>query len=76
MKTRLISAGVLSLIFSFSANSQSKPNVIFIIMDDENDWIGAFGGNPQIVTPNMDRLCNENAMVFQNAHCPGPVCCQ
>jgi arylsulfatase A-like enzyme len=44
-------------------------------MDDENDWIGAFGGNPQVLTPNMDKLCNENGMAFTNAHCPGPVCC-
>ena len=75
MKEKFISAGIISLLFSFSAHSQSRPNVIFIAMDDENDWIGAFGGNPQILTPNMDKLCNENAMVFTNAHCTAPVSC-
>jgi arylsulfatase A-like enzyme len=75
MKQRLIGASVMSLLFSFSAHSQSRPNVIFIAMDDENDWIGPFGGNPQILTPNLDRFCNENTMIFTNAHCTGPVSC-
>ena len=75
MKNKLFGAGVMYLLFSFSAHSQSRPNVIFIAMDDENDWIGPLGGNPQVLTPNMDKLCNENGMVFTNAHCTGPVSC-
>lgn len=75
MKENFISAGIMSLIFSFTAHSQSRPNVIFIALDDENDWIGAFGGNPQVLTPNLDKLCNEKGMVFTNAHCTGPVSC-
>ncbi len=75
MKEKYISVSVMSLIFSFSLHSQSRPNIIFIAMDDENDWIGAFGGNTQVITPNLDRFCNENAMIFTNAHCTGPVSC-
>lgn len=75
MEKKLLSAGIMSLILSFSAHCQSKPNVIFLAMDDENDWIGAFGGNPQVHTPNLDKFCHENGMVFMNAHCTGPVCC-
>jgi arylsulfatase A-like enzyme len=75
MKKRYFSAGVMSLIFSFSLHSQGKPNVIFITIDDENDWIGPFGGNSQVLTPNLNRFCNEKAMIFTNAHCTGPVSC-
>src|SRR4051794_13947173 len=32
------------------------PNVLFIMADDLNDWIGWMGGHPQARTPNMDRL--------------------
>lgn len=75
MKNKYLSASMLALLFSFPGHSQSKPNILFIAMDDENDWIGPFGGNPQILTPNLDRLCSEKAMIFTNAHCTGPVSC-
>ena len=44
------------------------PNVLFIIADDLNDWIGWMGGHPQARTPNMDRLARMG-MGFTNAHC-------
>ena len=50
-------------------------NVIFIAVDDLNDWIGAFGGHPQAITPNMDRLANERAMVMNKAYAASTVCC-
>ena len=57
-------------------NAQNpRPNVLFIAVDDLNDWISVFGGHPKAITPHMDRLATEGAMVFQNAHCAGPVCC-
>ena len=33
-----------------------KPNELFIVIDDLNDWLGCFGGHPQAITPNIDRL--------------------
>jgi len=51
----------------------SRPNVLFIAVDDLNDWIGVYGGHPQCRTPHIDRFA-ENAMVFRNTSCPGPVC--
>jgi arylsulfatase A-like enzyme len=43
-------------------------------VDDLNDWVGAFAGNPQTVTPHLDRMVATGAVVFQRAYCPGPVC--
>lgn len=57
-----------------SSIAQSHPNVLFIAVDDLNDWVGVFGGNPQTQTPNIDRFARAGAVVFQNAHCAGPVC--
>lgn len=54
--------------------SLSKPNVLFIAIDDLNDWIGPLDGNPQAKTPNLDRFLAEGAMLFPNAVCPAPVC--
>lgn len=75
MKREYISTGILSLFFAFSAQSQNRPNVVLIIADDLNDWVGALGGNPQVITTNMDKFCRENAMIFKNAHAAGPLCC-
>jgi len=75
MKIDLIKAGIFPLLIAAAGCSTEKPNVLFIMSDDLNDWVGAFGGNRQVLTPNMDRFCADNAMVFMNAHAPGPLCC-
>ena len=51
----------------------TPPNVLFIAVDDLNDWIGCLGGHPQTHTPNMDRLA-ARGMLFANAHCAAPAC--
>jgi arylsulfatase A-like enzyme len=53
--------------------SASRPNVLFISMDDLNDWIGCLGGHPQTRTPNLDRLA-KSGVLFRNAHCAAPSC--
>ena len=50
-----------------------KPNVLFIAIDDLNDWTDILKGNPQAKTPHMDRLAAQG-MTFMNAHCPAPAC--
>ena len=55
------------------AAAPAKPNVLFIAIDDQNDWIGAFGGHPQAKTPNIDRLASRG-VVFADAHCAAPLC--
>ena len=49
------------------------PNVLFISIDDLNDWTGSQGGHPQAITPNLDRLAGQG-MQFTNAHCSQAVC--
>ncbi len=53
--------------------ADKKPNVLFISMDDLNDWIGCLGGHPQAKTPNIDRLA-ASGVLFTNAHCAAPAC--
>ncbi len=50
-----------------------RPNVLFIAVDDLNDWIGALGGHPQARTPYIDRLV-DRGVLFANAHCAAPAC--
>jgi arylsulfatase A-like enzyme len=55
------------------AAEQQHPNVLFIAIDDMNDWTGFLGGHPQAITPNLDRLA-QRGVNFTNAHCPAPGC--
>jgi len=50
-----------------------RPNVLFIAIDDLNDWEGCLGGHPQAQTPNIDRLARRGTL-FTNAHCQAPLC--
>lgn len=51
----------------------TQPNVLMIVVDDMNDWIGCLDGHPDVQTPNIDRLA-KRGMLFVNAHCAAPVC--
>lgn len=52
----------------------TKPNIIFILTDDQRwDALGAMG-NPIIRTPNMDRLATAG-IKFQNAYVTTSICC-
>ena len=48
-------------------------NVLFIAVDDLNDWVGCLEGHPQAHTPHLDRLAARGTL-FTNAHCQAPVC--
>ena len=71
----------LSLLLAFAALATTlapaaesrAPNVLFISVDDLNDWIGCLGGHPQAKTPNIDRLA-ASGVLFTNAHCAAPAC--
>ena len=56
-------------------STESKPNILFIAVDDLNDWVGFMKGHPgmTIHTPNLDRLA-ASFMFFTNAHTPAPAC--
>ena len=50
-----------------------RPNVLFIAVDDLNDWIEPLGGHPQAVTPALDRLASQS-VVFERNYCASPAC--
>ncbi len=69
-----LAAGILGM---RCADAQSKdtppPNVLFIAVDDLNDWTGCLGGHPDVKTPHLDALA-ARGVLFRNAHCPAPLC--
>jgi arylsulfatase A-like enzyme len=67
---------LLAVMVGFAASgvaAAARPNILFIAIDDLNDWVGCLGGHPQVRTPHMDRLAKRGT-VFLNAHCQSPLC--
>ena len=78
--------GVLALVLAVACSESPQPggseprarqdepyDVLFIAVDDLNDWVGYLGGHPQAQTPNIDRLA-ARGMAFMNAQSPSAVC--
>ncbi len=61
---RLVSAADVSV--------APHPNVLFVMADDLNDWVGPLG-NSLARTPHLDRLA-QRATVFTRAYCSVPAC--
>jgi hypothetical protein len=55
------------------AHAADRPNVLLIVIDDLNDWVGPLGGHPQANTPNIDALARRG-VTFTNAYTAAPVC--
>lgn len=50
-----------------------RPNIVFIISDNQSPWTMGCYGNDEIRTPSCDRLADEGVR-FTNAFCVNPVC--
>lgn len=69
----LLAALVVPLGMSAQSAPTSRPNVLFISVDDLRDWVGYLGRHPQAVTPHFDRLA-ARGVVFERAYCAAPSC--
>ena len=60
-------AALALLLFAVPATADDRPDVLFLLTDDQRaDTIAALG-NPHIITPNLDRLA-ERGFAFTEAH--------
>jgi arylsulfatase A-like enzyme len=51
----------------------ARPNIVFIISDDQAWSDYGFMGHPQVATPRLDRLAAES-LTFQRGYTPVPLC--
>ncbi len=56
-----------------SAIAADRPNIVFILTDDQAATAAGFAGNDEISTPHLDRLATEGA-VLTRSFCVTPVC--
>jgi len=69
---------LLLVIFGARCASESKatldhPNVLFISLDDMNDWVEPLAGHPQALTPQLDRFA-QTGVTFARNYAPSPGC--
>ena len=66
---------LLAVVLCHSSRGASHPNVLFVAIDDFNDWgPSQLEGEPfDVETPNFDSLAAKG-ILFNNAHCNAPSC--
>lgn len=70
----VLAAGLLATLTLVShVGAEDRPNVLFIAVDDLNDWISCLGGHPDARTPNIDRLA-QRGVLFTRSYCAAPAC--
>ena len=55
-KIRLLILTALTFFGASLIHAKDQPNILFIAIDDLNDWVGHLAGHPQAKTPHIDRL--------------------
>jgi arylsulfatase A-like enzyme len=69
---------IISMIIILSLSSCMNPeqehsDILFIAIDDLNDWTGCLEGRTGVQTPYLDGLA-ARGVLFSNAHCTAPAC--
>jgi arylsulfatase A-like enzyme len=77
MKFRILAAALTALLVAPDAPAvaaaKTPPNVLLIVLDDQNAFAGRTDLAPAPVSPNLNRLA-ARGVTFANAQCAAPVC--
>ena len=57
---------------SGATGAESRPNIVWIFVEDMNAWMGCYGDNT-VPTPNIDKLASRGIR-FDRAYMPAGVC--
>lgn len=77
MVRSILLLAITALVLGCSSDSSEQlldhPNVLFISLDDMNDWAQPLAGNSQALTPNLLKFGDE-AVNFTRNYCASPGC--
>ncbi len=73
MNPLLFAAALAATLVAAAAAPAARPNVLFIAVDDLNDYISPLDHHPGVKTPHLERLARRG-VTFANAHCAAPGC--
>ncbi len=69
----IVGLAIIVVALSGSLASAKHPDVLFIAVDDMNDWISLLDPESPMQTPNLERLA-ARGMLFTKAYCASPAC--
>ena len=72
MKHLILLTILLSSFISPRSSFSARPNVLFLISDDLNNYLGCYG-DPRAKTPNIDKLA-ARGVKFERSYCTFPLC--
>jgi choline-sulfatase len=72
LKSVILFCFALAVVHTRSAADVPRKNVLLIVSDDLNTRLGCYG-DPQVKTPNLDRLA-QRGVLFNQAYCTYPLC--
>ncbi len=58
---------------TFAADQSKRPNIVFLMADDQCTWSMGCYGNPDVKTPNMDKL-GADGIIFENHYNTTSIC--
>lgn len=61
-----------ALLPTLGAQAQERPNILYIMTDQQGPQVMSCAGNPDLHTPNMDMLASKGVR-FTNAYCAFPL---
>lgn len=73
IRIALLVAGAIVIPAVVAQCEESRPNIIFLLTDDQRDNSVAAMGHPYVKTPHFDQLMRESVR-FRNAYAASPVC--
>src|SRR5665647_1338860 len=69
-----LAIGTITSGYCSTKSTLKKPNVVFVFADQWRAQATGYSGDPNAMTPNIDRLAAES-IVFSTAVSTTPVCC-
>ncbi len=72
LKSPFVPAALCVLLVA-AVRADSRPNILFLLSDDQRAGTLSIDGHPVIKTPNLDQLA-EDGMRFTNAFISNPIC--
>jgi arylsulfatase A-like enzyme len=70
---KLLVPAALCMLSVAAVHAGNRPNILFLLTDDQRDGTLSIEGHPVIKTPNLDRLATDGVR-FSNAYISNPIC--